>query len=77
MTNIKTWPVQFSEFATGKPVATEWFRSASPDMYEEITKRAEFWARFTGTEIDCAEGSVMPSGAIGSWSRMGMRARPA
>ena len=70
------WPHRFTCFATGRVIATEWFRAGSPDMMEEVSKRAEDWARIEGVEVDVHSGSVMPSGKVGSWDRMGLRARP-
>lgn len=76
MTTIKQWPHRFTDFATGRVIATEWFRAASPNMYEEVERRAEQLARIEGVEVDVLSGAVMPSGAVGSWERMGVRARP-
>lgn len=76
MTTITSWPHRFTDFATGRVIATEWFRAASPNMHEEVERRAEDLANIEGVEVDILTGTVMPSGAVGSWSRLGLRARP-
>ena len=74
--NVKNWPVRFSVFATGKQIGVEWFPAAAENLIEQIEERAAFFARIEGVEVDIETGSVMPSGAIGTWERMGMRVRP-
>jgi hypothetical protein len=76
MTNTpKRFPVKFTLFATGREVAIVWFDFASEylDRVEEIGARmAGEW----GQEIDTLSGSVMPSGKVAEWERMGLRFHP-
>lgn len=71
-----TAPHRFTDYATGRVIATEFFRLDSPDMLEEVMRRAEDLARIEGVTIDCLSALTMPSGKVASWDRMGVKVSP-
>ena len=74
--NIKRWPIRFTEFESGKQAGIVYFEANSPNYFDQIEDQAAKFANDRGVEIDIESGSVMPSGKIGSWERMGLRVRP-
>ena len=72
---VKAWPFEFVEFHSRRWCGVSWVRPGD-GMYDEVESIAATFAAVTGKEIDIIAGSVMPSGAIGSRERIGMRVMP-
>lgn len=59
----------------GRVVATLW-HAFGGDWIDHAETMAERMANEWNAEIDIETGSVMPSGNVGSWDRIGMRVAP-
>jgi hypothetical protein len=71
-----TWlPFEFVRSSDGAFLARNWVRPGE-GMFKEVEGFGQKYADFFKTGIDILECTVMPSGAIGSRERIGMRMMP-
>lgn len=79
MTTPKMHPIRFTIFAgphAGKVVGVRWFPFAQADVWDRVEDIGFRMAREWDAEIDIESGSVMPSGRVADWDRVGMRCMP-